>query len=389
MPKLARNRLLWAATTALWVGSSAPALADHLAPSAGKALRARPTVLGVSGSSQTFLLVKNRLYCYAGTLGSLVEDGTRQYVLSNNHVLAKENEQLAYGPPAANGTIIQPGSLDEGSCSLSSGDPSHAVADLSSFVPILFGKGRDKPSNSVDAALAAVRSGQVGADGSILGIGVVGGAAAAAVGMPVQKTGRTTGHTFGTVRAVGVTIDVSYDSGTARFVDQIRVRRPCDDDGFSAAGDSGSLVVTAPAPGSEPQAVGLLFAGGGSDTFANPIAEVLASTGTRMVTGRDGDTADAMLADHQQIASACPSGGGGGGGPPGGRPPGLSIALDAAARHSDQIFALPAVVGHGVGASERGEAVIEIYVARRGRGFPDAIEGVPVRVIETGRIRAY
>jgi hypothetical protein len=64
------------------------------------------------------------------------------------------------------------------------------------------------------------------------------------------------------------------------------------------------------------------------------------------------------------------------------------------AEHSSEIFALPDVVGHGVGADENGNAVIEIYVsgkARRavGPSFPTEIEGIPVRVIETGAIRAY
>jgi hypothetical protein len=70
------------------------------------------------------------------------------------------------------------------------------------------------------------------------------------------------------------------------------------------------------------------------------------------------------------------------------------VAKDAVARHSDQIFALPDVIGHGIGADENGNAVIEIYVAgktRRGAGpaYPADIEGTPVRVIETGPIRAY
>ena len=386
MSILTHRAFLAAAALALWVGS--PAAADS------QAWQTRPIKLGVSGSSQTLLLIKSLLYCYTGTLGALVEDGAhRQYVLSNNHDLAKENENLAYGDAVENATIIQPGLLDEGTCSTSLGDPAHAVADLSTYVPILFGKGKTRPSNSVDVAIAEARVGQVDTSGAILGIGVVNGVpVGATVGLPVQKTGRTTGHTFGTVRAVGVTIDVSYDSGTARFVDQIRIRKPCDDAGFSDAGDSGSLIVTAPAPGSEPAAVGLLFAGGGSDTFANPIGAVFAATGTQVVAGVDGDTAGAMLTDYQLIASSCSTSSGGGGRP--GRPRDLSVALDAASQHSSELFALSNIVGHGVGADESGDAVIEIYAkgrARRavGRGYPTEIEGIPVRVIETGPIRAY
>src|SRR5262245_27324410 len=182
-----------AAALALWIGASAPAGADHVSAAGTQGLEARPIQLGVSGSSKTVLLVKNLLYCYTGTLGALVEDGAlRQYVLSNNHVLAKENENLAYGPAADNATIIQPGLLDEGSCS-TVGDAAHAVADLSSYVPILFARGKTKPLNTVDVAIAEARADQVDTTGAILGIGVLGGAPVdAIVGLPVQKTGRTT-----------------------------------------------------------------------------------------------------------------------------------------------------------------------------------------------------
>lgn len=52
------------------------------------------------------------------------------------------------------------------------------------------------------------------------------------------------------------------------------------------------------------------------------------------------------------------------------------------------------MVGHGVGVDENGNAVVEVYVesaARRaaGRPVPSELEGIAVRVIETGVIRAY
>ena len=61
-----------------------------------------------------------------------------------------------------------------------------------------------------------------------------------------------------------------YDSGVARFVNQIEIRGG----GFAAGGDSGSLVVVAKG-GDARRAVGLLFAGGGPSTFVNPIDAVL------------------------------------------------------------------------------------------------------------------
>ena len=94
--------------------------------------------------------------------------------------------------------------------------------------------------------------------------------------MPVEKYGRTTALTQGSVCAVDVDVDVSYSTGTAAFVNQIAV---CASRGaFIKAGDSGSLLVTA-ATGHSP--VGLMFAGDASGRygFANPIDSVLAAFG--------------------------------------------------------------------------------------------------------------
>jgi hypothetical protein len=246
-----------------------------------------------------------------------------------------------------------------------------------------------------------------------LGIGPLSGAtvdAASAVGTKVQKTGRTTGHTFGEVLALEATVDVKYESGTARFTNQLRIRHACDGQDFSAGGDSGSHITSVPTSG-DPASVGLLFAGGDADTFANPIGAVMDSVdglGVSPVAAGDGDTAGAMESDYDSRVASCDTGdgGGGGGGGPGGGPGGggrpfvdidpigLSIASDVKARNNDAIFALPDVVGHGVGFDGTGEAVIEIYVASKarraaGQPLPVDIEGVPVRVIETGVIRAF
>jgi len=71
------------------VGMAGPALADGGAAHQGYV---RPLQLGVSGSSIEHVIDKAFAYCYAGTLGSLVTDGAARYILSNNHVLAKEND---------------------------------------------------------------------------------------------------------------------------------------------------------------------------------------------------------------------------------------------------------------------------------------------------------
>jgi hypothetical protein len=275
---------------------------------------------------------------------------------------------------------------------------------LTDWVEIQFGKGKNPPVNNVDAAIAEVITGQVDSQGTILDIGTVSGVTLpATMGMQVQKSGRTTGHTFGTVEAVNVDIDVKYNSGTARFVDQIRIRGACGTD-FSAGGDSGSVIANIPAD-QDRQAVGLLFAGGDLDTFANPIDTVLADMGSAAglsLSMVDGGLSAQIQNDTANVPECTeepedPSGPPRRGGPPSrgaADPLGLEIAADVKDRHSNALFALPGVVGHGVGVDADGEAVIEIYVENAsqreaGRPIPGDIEGIPVRIVSTGAIRAF
>jgi hypothetical protein len=209
---------------------------------------------------------------YGGTLGALVEDdGGNQYILSNNHVLARTNAA------AIGEDIIQPGLIDQSPTCFK--DTTDIVADLSAFIPILFKAKGTMPSNIVDAAIARVRVGTTGfifdPTGSIIDIGTPSkDTVDPSLGMTVKKSGRTTGLTTGNITAVHATIDVSYGSGkTARFVDQIVVGPG----NFIASGDSGSLMVEDVA--TNPRAVGLLFAGSSNTAIANPIDEVLKAFG--------------------------------------------------------------------------------------------------------------
>ena len=96
--------------------------------------------------------------------------------------------------------------------------------------------------------------------------------AAASVGQPVQKYGRTTSLTTGQVTGINATVLVGYLRGTALFVNQIVVSS-CPTTCIGA-GDSGSLLVTNDV---NLDPVGLLFAGNssGSTAIANPIGAVL------------------------------------------------------------------------------------------------------------------
>lgn len=94
------------------------------------------------------------------------------------------------------------------------------------------------------------------------------------IGMAVTKSGRTTGVTTGEIVGLNATSRVSYGrDGTATFTGQLIIRSGSGQ--FSDAGDSGSGILT-----TDRRPVGLLFAGGGNTTIANPISLVLAALNT-------------------------------------------------------------------------------------------------------------
>jgi len=247
--------------------------ADSVANNYHQDLQDRPIELGTSGGN---IFDRSSVFCCSGTLGSLVEDlAGNQYILSNNHVIARFN-QGATGEP-----VNQPGQIDQNCAQVG------VVAQLTDFVKIQTSKGRSIKYNVVDAAIASVDPGAVQADGSILDIGPVhSDTMPAFVGQAVKKSGRTTGLTHGEVVAIGVTVGVGYSKScggaanqTAYFENQIRIGSGS----FSAGGDSGSLIVEDVA--SQPKALGLLFAGSSTSTLANPIGDVLNLLGVQMASG--------------------------------------------------------------------------------------------------------
>jgi len=380
MTMKARRLFLFALGTLLGATLILPALLSADSGPAHQALQSRPAQLGTSGGN---INDRKPAFCCGGTLGALVTKGGIQYILSNNHVLARTNEAVV------GDDILQPALIDQSpSCVQDAGD---IVADLSAWVPITFTKGT---LNAVDAAIAQVRPGMVSPGGSILDIGTVGSTpVGAAINMGVKKSGRTTGLTTGIVAAVSVTIDVRYGSqcgggrGTGRFTNQIRITPGS----FSAGGDSGSLIVeNIP---SNPRPVGLLFAGGSNDTFANPIQSALAAFGVTVV----GTSTTGGTTFWEQLGWFLPSVWTADAGQPGRRPidPGSqAAAAQAKARHEQAIMRIEGVVGLGVGASDAvpGQAVVEVYVKQATpavrAGIPPHLENVPVKVVETGEITA-
>jgi len=207
------------------------------------------------GSSVGFLSPNFRM---AGTFGAVAKKGQKLFVLSNNHVLADEN-RLPIGSP-----IVQPGPLD-------GGKPTDGIAKLTAFVTL-----NPAAPNKVDAAIAQVNSAAL-VNRSILFIGPPQGTKRATIDMTVQKFGRTTSFRVGRVVSIDTDVRVAYDIGELLFQDQI-VIRGLNGEQFSAAGDSGSLILER----STNAAVGLLFAGSSTHTIGNHIADVLTALGVKL-----------------------------------------------------------------------------------------------------------
>ncbi|MGH8003682.1 MAG: hypothetical protein ACRECJ_03025, partial [Limisphaerales bacterium] len=210
----------------------------------------RPVPIGVS--------ISNNFECATGTLGCVVEKAGKKYILSNNHVLAREN--LA----SIGEDIVQPGRYDN-KPKCANELATDKIADLSEFVQLKF----DGTDNTVDAAIAEFSTADVTCNTLSNFYGFPSSTAVtASVGLPIKKVGRTSGLSEGTVFAINATVDVGYSGGVAHFVGQIITSKH-----FSKSGDSGSLVVTNDENDSP---VGLLFAGTTNGvTVLNPIEEVL------------------------------------------------------------------------------------------------------------------
>ena len=196
----------------------------------------------------------------AGTLGCLVRDKVSKeiLILSNNHVLANSNK-------AGKGdAILQPGAYDGGK------SPGDIIGHLERWIEIKFGN----EVNMVDAALAKPKNSKL-VKPEIIEIGALQGNAKPKLGMIIQKSGRTTGHTVGKVKDISATIKVNYDDRVALFRNQILTTN------ISQGGDSGSLVLDMKA-----RAVGLLFAGSEAVTILNPISEVQQRLNVELYLGK-------------------------------------------------------------------------------------------------------
>jgi hypothetical protein len=204
-----------------------------------------------------------------GTLGCFVRlHNGAVAMLSNNHVLAGENKGVAGGDH-----ILQPGGT--------SINPLEQAGVLTNYVPL-----RASPPgasmvagnilfNDVDAALAALDPGVVHQQAYLPLRSALppSGTAVAAVNERVHKVGRTTALTYGVIKQIGVQVGpVAYPALGGCWFRRSFVIEGLDGTTFSQPGDSGSAIVR----DSDGAVLGLLFAGNGVQTYACPIAGVLA-----------------------------------------------------------------------------------------------------------------
>jgi len=317
-----------------------------------------PVKMGTSGGS---LDDHSNAFCCGGTLGALVMRDGVLHILSNNHVLARS------GSASAGENTLQPGLIDSGCNGSNSNVVGHFAGDI---VPL--------GTANVDVGLS-VATGAVDASGAILDIGVPSSVPQnATIGLPVMKSGRTTGFTTGSVTATNVSVSIQYQAGcnkgrkfTISYSNQIATGA------MSAGGDSGSVLYS---NDGSPNPVGLLYAGSSSTTIYNPVQDVvnaLSSGGHSFsFVGSSPLTTDPLTPGRIQRAPA---------------PEDLEMALQAKVRNEAELMRTPGVLGVGIGAASDNpfEAALVVFFDRSNvLHLPQRIDGFRLNVILTDPIVA-
>jgi hypothetical protein len=346
---------------------------------------ATPVKLGTSGGNSTDSnTVGTKTTCCSGTLGSLVTRGGNFFILSNNHVLDK-SDRGGTGDP-----IGQPGLIDN-NCS-----PGTVVANLTQFPAVKPANGTDGPAPSnVDAAIAQIVSGTVDTSGAILDLGAAGPSSIAAappsatLAVPatvlgtnegVAKVGRSTGLTCSTLQAINVTVSVDYNAvcgGAKAFTSMFTNQVIVNGGNFSAAGDSGSLIVTS----DKAQPVALLYGGNSTTSSGNPISEVLnvfksGVNSATMVGGADHAVSCVPTASSSAGPSASAAGTL--------SPQESQRVAGVRQRRAAQLMEDPAVTAVSIGASadNPGEGAVVIRLSGSPRSaIPQALDGVRTRIV--------
>ncbi|MGZ8838346.1 MAG: Nal1-like putative serine protease [Candidatus Aminicenantales bacterium] len=352
-----------------------------------------PVPLGTTGGNALDISTSGGVnYCCSGTIGSLVSRGGKLYILSNNHVLARSD--LA----AVGEDIIQPGLVDN-NCS-----PAGTVtaATLSQFFNL-----ENDPRPNVDAALAEIVPGAVDPLGTIVQLGGTafggqptdgtpnpGSGVAPTIGRKVAKSGAATGLTCGTILSIDATTNVEYQKGCnsgSTYVCDFTNQIVLSDVGFSAHGDSGSLVVTQDT--ADP--VGLLFSGSSTDTVASPVSVIMQQLSDKESGEQFVFAGDSSVGPHAVAACAILQ-----------QTPAQAFGMEGVIlasedrqaavhtrdAHVDELLGRAEILAIGVGLSydRPGQPAILVFV---GRGtppgdLPAAVDGIGTRVIEVDAMRS-
>ena len=187
---------------------------------------------------------------------------------------------------------------------------------------------------------------------------------------------------MGTIGSTNTSVNVQYQiqcgkgrKYTISYTNQVVINGS----GFSAGGDSGSLILTNT---SCAHPVALLFAGSSSDTIGNPISAVLSALAgigySASFVGQNctGPSSPQSGAQSFQLPQQ---------------------ALDRASRVLEQnrhdLMSLPAVLGVGLGALEDNSApAIVVYVDKTSQAkpqLPAQVDNVPVRIIMSDPFIAF
>lgn len=214
----------------------------------------------------------------AGTLGCLVteEKGKgKLYGLTNNHVTGDCNHTMV------GMYVLSPAPMD----AHPSGPPPRTIGRHSRFVPLRSGDPQQVPGQELDAAIFEIE------DPTFVSSMQGGGrydtpnkVGALVGGRLVKKLGRTTGETRGKVLGQ-FPRPVRVDYKSLRFSSVVYFRNvfgvvSTDEGPFSAAGDSGSLVVSD--DGTE--ALGLLFGGGEGISLITSLDPILKAFDVALVS---------------------------------------------------------------------------------------------------------
>lgn len=218
----------------------------------------------------------------AGTMGALVRNANGTlFGLTNNHVTG------ACGYTEEEMPVLAPGPMD---VRLNTPDPFtigyHAfLHPLASGTPANY-----DVSGNIDAALFSIRDEALVSSMQREFFDTPPNVVAPRGGMLVEKVGRTTGRTTGTVvaKSVGyerVQIDLpDHEVRGVYYFKNVWAIQSGASQPFAAPGDSGSLVVCRE-PGEPPVAIGLLFACSKQFTFICPLQEILDFFKVSIVSG--------------------------------------------------------------------------------------------------------